>query len=78
MLERDWLEGSISDAALQAGGTSLFGHARFGNDVEWRRMVCRCSRIGEAQGPDPRAAGRFLEQFRQELPLGVSQQEQAG
>ena len=77
-LERRWKAGAVNDAGLQARAAALFAHARFGDDLAWRQTVCRFSRIGEAQGPDPRPAGRLLEQFRQELPLGVSQQEQAG
>jgi hypothetical protein len=77
-LEREWENARVGDAELQARAEALFAHARFGDDLGWRRMVTCFSRIGETQEPDPRPAGRLLEQYRQELPLGVSQQEQAG
>ena len=77
-LEHEWETSDITERELQARGEALFAHARFGDDLAWRQMVCRRSRFGETQAPDPRPAGWFLEQFRQELPLGVSQQEQAG
>ena len=32
----------------------------------------------ESPEPDPRPAGRLVEQHREQVPLGVSQQEQAG
>ena len=34
------------------------------------------SRYRETQEPEPRPAGRLVEQFREQVPLGVSQQEQ--
>lgn len=76
-LERGWERGGVEDAALQARSEALFAHAKAGDDLAWRRMVARFSRFGETQGPQPRDPRRFLEQHRQEVPLGVSQQEEA-
>ena len=77
-LEREWENSGVNELELQARAEALFAHARFGDDLGWRRMVAGFSRIGETQEPDPRPAGRFVEQHGQELPLGLSQQEQAG
>jgi len=65
-----------SDDSLAAQADALFAHARTADDVEWRRTVLGFHDFGEGQGPRP--ARRSLEQRCQELPLGVSQQEQAG
>jgi RNA-directed DNA polymerase len=76
-LERAWERGTIAEPELQARGEALFAHARGGDDVTWRRTVTGFSRLGEAPEPatgDPR---RLVEQRRQELPLGLSQQERA-
>ena len=70
--------GGRRTAELQARGTALFAHARFGDDVAGRRMAAGFSHFGETLEPTPRAAGRLLEQFRQELPLHDPQQERAG
>jgi hypothetical protein len=77
-LERGWERGTVDDGALQARSEALFAHARTGDDLAWRRMVSRFSRFGETQGPQPRDPRRHVEQLREELPLGVSQQEEAG
>jgi hypothetical protein len=77
-LERGWEDGEIGELELQSRSESLFAHARVGDDLGWRRMVSGFSRLGETQGPLQRAARRLVEQRRQELPLGVSQQEEAG
>jgi RNA-directed DNA polymerase len=77
-IERAWEEGAIGDIELQSRVASLFAHARFGDDVAWRRMATGFSRIWERQEPGPHSAGRLVGQHHEELPLGVSQQEQAG
>jgi RNA-directed DNA polymerase len=77
-LERDWERGRVGERELQARGEALLAHARFGDDVAWRRTVVGFSRFRETPEPATRAAGRLVEQFREELPLGLSQQEQAG
>ena len=74
-LERGWERGAVSELELQRRGEALFAHARFADDVAWRRGVLKFSRLGEAQEPASRDPGRLVEQHRQELPLGVSQQE---
>ena len=79
-LEREWSKGAIHEGELQARGTSLFAHVATGDDTAWRRAVLLRGRIdveGEAQEPRSRHPRRLLEQRRQELPLGVSQQERA-
>jgi hypothetical protein len=75
-LERGHAKGRVGEPELQARGAALFAHAQFGDDAAWRRVVTSFSRLGETLEPDPRSAGRLLEQRRQELPLGLSQQEQ--
>jgi hypothetical protein len=77
-LERGWEQGEVGDSELQYRSEALFAHARVGDDLGWRRMVAASSRLGETQGPQPRAARRLVEQHGQEVPLGVSQQEEAG
>lgn len=86
-LEEAWREGTISESERQARATSLFAHARCGNDLAWRRMAIERSgadnedaddfAFGEALEPQPRQSRRLLEQHRQELPLGDPQQEEA-
>ncbi len=77
-LERAAHRGALDEGELQERSLSLFAHARFGDDLAWRQMVAGFSRFGEAQEPGSPAAGRFVKQLREELPLGLSQQEQAG
>ena len=77
-LERGWEDGEIGELELQSRSESLFAHARVGDDFAWRRMVSGFSRLGETQGPQPRDARRLVEQRCQEVPLVVSQQEEAG
>ncbi len=82
-LRRRWTDlvararrGSIGEQELQDRCTALFAHARWADDRNWRRAMLGFSRTGEAQEVNrPRAAGRLLEQFGQELPLGLPQQE---
>jgi len=76
-LEREQRLGRISESALQERSESLFAHARTGDDAAWRRAVVRFSRIRDVQGPEPRDARGLLEQRRGQVPLGVSQQEEA-
>lgn len=88
-LERAHAAGAVGERELQERGTSLFAHARFGDDVAWRRAVLavRANRdlsvesveslAGEAQEPESRDPGRLLEQRAQEVPLGLSQQVEA-
>jgi len=78
VIERAFLRGRAGELDLQSRADALFAHARFGDDVAWRREVARFTRIGEAHEPEPRPARRVVEQRRQELPVGLSQQEQAG
>ena len=75
----------IGEYELQQRGTALFAHACYGDDVGWRCEINRLSHyeqstatVGEALEPSSRNPGRFLEQFRQELPLRNPQQEHAG
>jgi len=68
-LERASEAGRIGEAELQARAEALFAHARFGDDLAWRRMVTGFSRFRETQGPDPRFAGRLVEQYCDQLPL---------
>lgn len=63
-------------------GEALFAHARFGDDVAWRRtVVTGFSRLnhefGETQEPEPRDARWLVEQHGEELPLREPQQEHA-
>ena len=78
--EREWRDGTIDEATLEARTTALFAHARHADDLAWRRTVLEFSiydvQPGETQEPRPRPAGRVLEQQGQELPLGHPQQEQ--
>jgi retron-type reverse transcriptase len=80
-LERAWQNEEISEQELQARGTSLFAHALWGDDVAWRRVVVSRGRYesteGETLEPRSRDPRRLLEQFRQELPVGDPQQEEA-
>jgi RNA-directed DNA polymerase len=76
-LERGWERGTVDDAGLQARSEALFAHARSGDDLAWRRMVSQFSRLGETQGPQPRDPRRLVDQHREEVPLGLSQQEEA-
>jgi len=80
-LERGWRRGTIDDPALQARARALFAHAARGDDIAWRRVVAASggSRLpGEVQGPQSRDPRRVVEQHRQEVPVGLPQQEQAG
>ncbi len=77
-LERGRELGTLDDAGLQTRSEALFAHARTGDDLAWRRMVAGFSRFGETQGPQPRDPRRLVERHGQEVPLGVSQQEDAG
>ena len=74
-LERSFEKRRIGEKELCARGEALFAHARFGDDLGWRRMAAGFSRLREAQEPSPRLAGRLVEQPSRELPLRVSQQE---
>jgi hypothetical protein len=80
-LERDEQRGAIGERTLQDRGTSLFAHVTTASDSAWRRTVLSLGRgrheEGEALEPQPRDARRLLEQQGQELPLRVSQQEEA-
>jgi RNA-directed DNA polymerase len=80
-LESSWEKQQISEAELQARATSLFAHAAFADDLAWRQTVVSFSRCESSTGetPEPRSRDprRVLEQLGQELPVGVSQQEQA-
>jgi len=76
-LEKQRLVGQVNVAEASQRATSLLAHARLSDDVAWRRIVLGFHHFGEAQEPQPRPARRLLEQHRQELPLGVSQQEEA-
>ncbi len=77
-LEASFAAGGITEAELQSRAESLFAHARFGDDVSWRRAVAAFTRIREAHEPAPGPAGRFVEQHGRMVPLGEPQQEQAG
>lgn len=46
-LERDAQRGRVDEAELQARSEALFAHARFADDLAWRRMVTGFSRLGE-------------------------------
>ena len=74
-LERERKVGNLNDDELGQRAGSLFAHAAVADDVEWRREVLRLRNFGE--GPGSGSARRVLEQYRQELPLGLPQQEQA-
>jgi hypothetical protein len=76
-LERGFERGDITERELQARAEALFAHARFADDTGWRRIVTSFSRLRETQEPVPRDARRFVEQHREQVPLRVSQQEQA-
>jgi hypothetical protein len=76
-LEKSFTLGEIREGELQARSASLFAHAGFGDDVAWRRMVARFSRIWDAQEPASRPARRVVEQHGEELPLRDPQQEHA-
>jgi len=75
-LERERIRGRLAPLALQARASALFAHPRQADDVAWRRTLLDSRAYGEALELDePRHAGRLLEQQRQEVPLGVPQQE---
>ena len=80
-LERAWARDTVDERTLQARGTALFAHVSTANDSAWCRTVLSLGRVdcdeGEAQEPRRRGPGRLLEQHGQELPLRVSQQEDA-
>ncbi len=75
--EKKWERGELATGELSARALSLFAHARTGDDVAWRRMVCRFSKFGETPGPATRDARRLVEQHGEELPLRDPQQEEA-
>ena len=78
-LENQYRDGVFEDGELQARCGSLFAHAAHADDLAWRQMVSRFSGFGEGlETGQSRAARRLVGQFREELPLGLSQQEQAG
>ena len=80
-LERSFRQGAICEEELQTRGLALFAHAARGDDIAWRRVVASTGRggqsPGEVQGPQPRDPRRVVEQLRQEVPVGLPQQEQA-
>jgi hypothetical protein len=59
------------------GSESLFANARTADDTAWRQTVVQFSRVRDVQGPEPRDARGLLEQRRGQVPLAVSQQEEA-
>lgn len=73
--EREYALGKIDEAELQAKGSALFAHAQYSDDVAWRRTILKFSRYREVQEPQTRDAGRLVEQHREQVPLGLSQQE---
>ena len=76
-LEKSYLSGEMCERELSTRTTSLFAHSMIADDVPWRRAILNFSRIGDGlETLDPRCAGRFLEQFRDELPHGDPEQEQ--
>lgn len=74
-VERRCLRGGGSELEMAARATALFAHARFADDLAWRRTVVGFSRIGEAPWPAPGDSRRHVEQHRQEVPVRLSQQE---
>jgi hypothetical protein len=76
--ERSWRNGRLSEAGLSAVGTALWAHASHGDDVAWRREVCRFFHDGETQDAAPCSAGRLVDESSRARPCGVPQQEQAG
>jgi hypothetical protein len=80
-LERRWIRGGAGERELQDRGTSLFAHVTTADDSAWRRTVLSFGRSfddeREAQEPRPRGARRLLEQRCQEVPLRLSQQQEA-
>jgi hypothetical protein len=78
-VERRWLLGEVDDGQLQQRVTSLWAHAQWGDDVNWRRVVARFSRVEwDAPGPAPGASRRFVEQHCEQVPVCVSEQERSG
>jgi hypothetical protein len=79
-LERTGSAAGLDQLCAQQRATSIFAHARWADDLAWRRVVLAQSRHLRAEGdalePRPRHARRLLEQPGQELPVGVSQQEE--
>ncbi|MEM7600330.1 MAG: reverse transcriptase/maturase family protein [Verrucomicrobiota bacterium] len=75
-LERRRVLGGIGEIELQARGTALFAHAAVGDDLAMRRNILSHRNFGEGQGTTRPARG-LLEQHRDELSGGVSQQEPA-
>lgn len=71
----------LDEAERTARANALFAHARWADDVAWRRAVCRRtehrrSECGDTLGTAARHARRLLDQHGQELPLRVPQQEE--
>lgn len=80
-IERAYRDGMLDECSLQKRGASLFAHVATADDSAWRRAVLLVNRgrddEGEALEPRPRGPRRLLEQHGPELPLRVSQQEEA-
>ena len=74
-VERECQIGRIGEATLQQRTEALFAHARLGDDIGWRRMVCTFSRCGEALELASGPSGRVVEQFGHELPRREAEQE---
>ena len=71
---RGYRTGALDGLGCQERLTALFAHALYADDKAWRQTVLQ---FGGAQERQPRASRRLVEQHGQEVPLGVSQQEEA-
>lgn len=72
--------GVMSDGVRQSRAEALFAHAAWADDLAWRQALCRRTaqrRLGDRQGDASCDARRLLGQHGQEVPLRLSQQEEA-
>ena len=74
---RAWRGVRIGEAELQRRLTSLYAHAAAGDDRAWRNEIVRFGEAQEQAARQPRDPRRIVEQHRQEVSRGVSQQEEA-
>lgn len=72
--ERSFEKGLISESELQQRVGSMFAHAKYSDDIRWRRTLCQNTLQEGSQ--EPGVAWRVVQEHGQQVPLGVSQQEQ--
>ena len=74
LMEKRFDCGMMSEVELQQRVSSMFAHAQFADDIRWRRGIC--SDIMHWESQEPCAAWRVVHQHGDQVPHGVSQQEQ--